>query len=157
MTIIFILTNCSSLTTDDRNGTFDLADHMKKVVNIDLPKSIVLIHEYDNAEGQAEALYTIEQKDIKQLIQQYNFSPIDSLLNTDVLTLSKESKGEYLSSYVLKFYKEEKYKLQNYPSMIYFTICKNNNAFRLMVDTNNTLLWLINSYPDMAGDGPECD
>lgn len=150
--ITLLLTNCSDVPTNTRNGSFKLADWLKKVYKIELPKSAKIIHEYDNGEGHGETIYTIEKSDINNLISKYKFLPIDSLVFKFVgPNVSAQDRIDIIERYGFRIFVDEKLKIINNPKVLYHEDYTDKTSYTLFLDTNQTYLWLSVSYPDWAG------
>lgn len=155
--LLLLLTACSNTKTEERNGSFELANHFNEICGFELPNSIKILHEFDNGEGQAEALYSVDKNELEDFAKQNNFISFGTLFFPDTKGLLKEGKAEVLARYDLKMNNDEKYKLQNFSNLIAFQICKDQNLITLIADMKTKLLWLKNEYPDMAGDTPNCE
>jgi len=155
--LLLSLAACSGIHTRDRNGSFDLADHFNEICGFPLPATLSILHESDNGEGRAEALYTVDKAELKLFIQKNNFVPLDTFLLPYTSGLLREGKAELLARYDLQMNHDEKYKLKSHTGLLAFESCRNKNRFTLMADTSESILWLKNEYPDMAGDAPACE
>ena len=135
--IIFFI---SFASCSDENQDYSLKKYFERISGIELPKRMITVEEFDNGEFAAEAIYKVENKELKKFVANNSFSSLDSMALCDS------------ALYISRLKKQNR--IYNIKGFLLLNGYIKSNSWRILIDTSSNKLWLYDEYPDQGGTPP---